>query len=531
MAHKKYYNKMSGEKLITDYKIGKSYISPEDILVNIMGFNHKEQTIRVCLNDAAESVNMNFNHFLKMMGDNKVYVIENFREGQTYFTADNSKVEVRHIHGEAKKIQFLFNDMVNDMLNYDEFLEMMNAKKEYNPLEVFEKPIGFKAIIQSLLDQDLYKITMMQAIFLKFPDVMTTFRFKCRNHGIKFTQAQTKRIREQVKHLCSLRFQKDELQYLSALRFMKKAFVDYLKFFQLQYEDISIENVDGELQIETNGSWLTTTLFEVFVLAIVNEVYFQDLHVTENYAIGESRLKEKIEQVKALNHPAFKFSDFGTRRRYSREWQYFVVKELAKELPENFIGTSNIYLAMTLGLMPIGTMAHEWLQAGQALTRVKDSQKFMFQTWADVYRGDLGIALSDVVGVNAFINDFDAYFCKLFDGCRHDSGNPIEWGKKIIAMYKKFFIDPITKRAVFSDGLTMVKAFEIFHTFVGQILMSFGIGTFLTNDMGLDALNIVMKMVRCNGLPVAKIPDSKGKGMCDDDEYVTYLKHQFGITD
>jgi len=206
-----------------------------------------------------------------------------------------------------------------------------------------------------------------------------------------------------------------------------------------------------------------------------------------------------------------------------------VVEILAKELPDNFIGTSNVDLARRYNLKPIGTMAHEFIQAAQALTRIKDSQKFAFDTWAKEYRGDLGIALSDCLGFEAFLNDFDMFFSKLFDGARHDSGDPYIWGEKLIAHYESFGIDPITKSAVFSDGLDFSKAIEIHETFKDRIKVSFGIGTNITNDTGFKAPQIVIKMTECDGRPVAKISDSKGKMMCKDDDYLKYLASVFNI--
>jgi nicotinate phosphoribosyltransferase len=393
----------------------------------------------------------------------------------------------------------------------------------------------FKPIINSLLDTDLYKFTMMQAVFCEFPGIETEFNFKCRN-GEPFTPEQAEEISKQIDYLCSLKFKEEELKYLGSLRFMKPHFIEYLSLFQLKRKHINISLIENnQLNIRIKGPWLSTILFEVPVLAIVNEVYFKNVETeTYHWEVGKKKLDTKIDEVNnfIMMFPEYQFSDFGTRRRFSKDWQEYVVKTLSERLPKNvFTGTSNVYLAMKYCLTPIGTMAHEWLQAGQGLTRISESQKFMFQKWADVYRGDLGIALSDVVGVDAFIKDFDAYFCKLFDGCRHDSGNPIEWGHKIIDMYEKYKIQLKTKRLVFSDGLDFQKSFDIFMEFADKTNVTFGIGTHLTNDVGLKPLNIVIKMVRCNGQPVAKISDSKGKGMCEDDGYITYLKQVFQIKD
>jgi len=231
-----------------------------------------------------------------------------------------------------------------------------------------------------------------------------------------------------------------------------------------------------------------------------------------------------------FKHNILPFVDFGTRRRFSKVYQYLILEALIHPPFEvNLKGTSNVEFAKIFQLTPIGTMAHEWLQAHQALTRVIDSQKVALEVWAKEYRGDLGIALSDVVGFDAFLRDFDPYFAKLFDGCRHDSGDPYEWCNKLIKHYENMGIDPRTKTAVFSDGLSFEKAVDIFSEFCHKINVSFGIGTFLTNIHTFETLQIVIKMIECNGHPVAKISDSKGKGMCEDRSYLNYLKKTFEI--
>jgi nicotinate phosphoribosyltransferase len=280
-----------------------------------------------------------------------------------------------------------------------------------------------------------------------------------------------------------------------------------------------------DLHITVKGSWLLTILFEVPLLAIVNEVYFDNIYPSE----GVKKLSEKLQMVHGIED--FKFADFGTRRRFKAEWQKVIVETCVKTVPNNFVGTSNVRLAMENGIRPIGTMAHEWIQAGQNVgVRLMDSQKRMLQAWVDEYRGDLGIALTDTLGVNAFIRDFDGYFAKLYDGVRHDSGDPIEWGEKMLAHYNELRIDPRTKTFVFSDGLTFPKAVEILDHFRNRVKVVFGIGTNLTNDFeGIEPLQIVMKMTECNGRPVAKISDSPGKGMCHNEEYLAYLKSVFGM--
>jgi nicotinate phosphoribosyltransferase len=271
-------------------------------------------------------------------------------------------------------------------------------------------------------------------------------------------------------------------------------------------------------------------MFEVPVLAIISEVYFRAWEPHPDYAGGERRLEEKIGLVTGFPDPDFRISDFGTRRRFSRDWQDRVIRTLQERMPDRFVGTSNVWLAKKHGLIPLGTMAHEYLQACQAVgPRLRDSQKFAFDTWAREYRGDLGIALTDVCGVDAFLRDFDLFFCKLFDGVRHDSGDPFEWGEKMLAHYEKMRVDPRTKTFVFSDSLNIPLCIQLYERFHARAKPAFGLGTNLTNDLGYKPLPIVIKMTRCNGQPVAKISDSPEKTMDYDPSYVAYLREVFEV--
>lgn len=385
-------------------------------------------------------------------------------------------------------------------------------------------------IIQSLLDTDLYKFTMMQVVLHRFPASIVEYRFKCRNDGIDL-RPYADEIRSEISKLCELRFTPEELDYLRGLRFFTDDFVDLLEMFYLQERFITVDESGGELEIIIKGPWLHTIMFEVPVLAIVNEVYFNNQVSSPDKAEGRKRLDVKIDKIKAhSNEGKFALADFGTRRRFSREWQQEVVERLKAGIPENLVGTSNVDLARRFDLKPIGTMAHEYLQACQVLgPRLVDSQKFAFDTWAREYRGDLGIALSDVVGFDAFLRDFDLYFSKLFDGARHDSGDPFEWGERMISHYESMNIDTRSKNLVFSDGLNVDKALALYEQFHKRINTSFGIGTNLTNDLGYEPLQIVIKMTECNGNPVAKISDSPGKMMCRDEGFVKYLHKVFKI--
>ncbi|MDV7502629.1 nicotinate phosphoribosyltransferase [Acinetobacter baumannii] len=394
-------------------------------------------------------------------------------------------------------------------------------------------------IIHSLLDTDLYKFTMLQVVLHKFPQTHSVYHFRCRNleDTVYPLVDILDELNEQLDHLCNLKYKEDELQYLRKLRFIKSDFVDYLELFQLKRRFIhaSIDE-EGRLDIRIEGPMVQAMMFEIFVLAIVNELYFSRIKTDEVWAEGERRLQAKLELIQQYekaqqpNDPPFLVSDFGTRRRYSFEWQKHVVAAFHNTVPNVFRGTSNVLLAKELNITPIGTMAHEFLQAFQALdVRLRDFQKAALETWVQEYRGDLGIALTDVVGMDAFLRDFDLYFAKLFDGLRHDSGDPYEWGDKAYAHYRKLKIDTKTKMLTFSDGLNLPKAWELHQYFKDRFQVSFGIGTNLTNDMGQTPLNIVLKLVECNGQSVAKISDSPGKTMTDNDTFLAYLRQVFQI--
>jgi nicotinate phosphoribosyltransferase len=382
-------------------------------------------------------------------------------------------------------------------------------------------------IIDSLLDTDMYKISMLRVFFHHFPNIQAKYIFKCRNKDVKFNKDMLNNIQKEVDHLCNLRFTDEEVDYIGSLYYMKdaKGFLEFLRMFKLNKKYISINlTPENKLEIIAEGPIWQASMFEIYILAIVNEIYFRYTALYKQILVeqGSLRLEEKIDLV---NREKFLFSDFGTRRRFSKSWQDFIVKFLRDECP-TFTGTSNIELAMKYNVTPIGTMAHEYICLGQALDEItiEKSQSYMLQKWAEEYRGDLGIALSDTLGFEYFKLDFDKYFGNLFSGIRHDSGDPIEWGKKAIEHYKKLGIDPKTKSLVFSDNLNFEKAAMIHNIFKDHAKISFGIGTNLTNDLGVDPLNIVFKMVEANGKPVAKLSDSEGKIMCENESYINYLK-------
>lgn len=393
-------------------------------------------------------------------------------------------------------------------------------------------------IISSLLDNDYYKFTMHQAMFHNYADATAKYRFICRNKGINLAQ-YIEEITLELNHLCNLKFTSEEIDYLKTLGIFQEDYLDYLKSFKLDFKNLHIQKLNEEdILIEAEGGLINTTMFEIYTLAIVNEVYFKNTQPQANSEVAKAKLLEKINLIKAVNEQSqkvgrqpFKLIDFGTRRRFSGKWQMEVNKILNHHLPaESFLGTSSVYVAKELGINPIGTFAHEWLQAHQVFAdAVIDSQKFAFEVWLKEYEGKLAIALSDIFGNAAFKKDFSLELATKYQGARHDSGDPFEWGEMMIKIYENFGIDPKTKTLVFSDGLDVPKAIALYEHFADRINLIFGIGTNLTNDFGFKALNIVMKMVSCNGQPVAKLSQEPSKAICDSPEFLAKLKTMFGI--
>jgi len=392
-------------------------------------------------------------------------------------------------------------------------------------------------IISSLLDTDLYKFTMWQAMLHRHPQTQARYEFVCRSTPEFPLSELLAQVDAELDALCQLSFAKNELDYLGSLRFIKSDFIDFLRIFRFQRAFIEVRAQGETLEIVAHGPQVHVMGFEIYVLAIVNELYFRRFDAAAALAEGRKRLAHKVEQLKALagaaqrRHP-FEMFDFGVRRRFSGAWQREVVQRFATETAQWFKGTSNVLLARDLQIVPIGTMAHEYLQTYQALgVRLRDFQNAALEDWVQEYRGDLGIALTDTVGMDAFLQDFDLYFAKLFDGLRHDSGDPFAWGEKALAHYLRLRIDTHSKRLVFSDGLNLDSALALYQRFADRIQLGFGIGTRLTNDMGLTPLNIVMKLTHANGQPVAKISDSPGKTLCTDETYLAYLRQVFDIPD
>ncbi|MDY3796693.1 MAG: nicotinate phosphoribosyltransferase [Agathobacter sp.] len=388
-----------------------------------------------------------------------------------------------------------------------------------------------KRIINSLLETDLYKFSMGQAIYHQFPSYKTTWDFKCRNKDVFFTEEMVEEIRDQIKAYCELKFSEEELEYLDNIKWIKGSYIDFLRIWNPRYEDFEITN-EGEcgLSIETKGTWINTSMYEIPTLAVVNEVYFRMGH---NYEVlldsYKERLEEKVGKLVNGEYNLGAFSEFGLRRRLSSEAQELAVKTLKDTTlkDSSFVGTSNVYLAKKYNLKPVGTMAHEWIMCvgqGNHKHNPAYSNWYALDAWVKEYGVLNGTALTDAITTDCFLRDFQLTYATLFSGVRHDSGDPFEWGEKMIKHYEDLGIDAKTKTLLFSDSLDFERASKLYEYFSGRAKVAFGIGTYISNDTDVKPLNIVMKTTACNGMDVAKISDVEGKGMCKNPEYVEYLQ-------
>lgn len=392
------------------------------------------------------------------------------------------------------------------------------------------------AIITSILDTDAYKLHMQQAVFHHYPDVTVNAQFRCRSDDLLGQYAD--QIAHQVKLMESLALTEDEFAYLSRISFFKPDYLNWLKNWHFNSQLLTVKNEDGQLVIQIEGKWVDVILWEVPLLAVISEIVHKDRSPNIGVDQALARLKDKLTIFDAQTHDidmsGFNLMDFGTRRRYSFAVQEAVVSYLQNRFT-NFNSTSNYLLAYRLGLTPVGTQAHEWFQAHQRLsTNLQDCQKTALQVWLDEYPHDLGVALTDCITMDAFLRDFDYYLASHYQGLRHDSGDPIEWGEKAIRHYQQLGIDPKTKLLVFSDSLNFDKALKIYQYFNNRVKLSFGIGGFLACDIpstefNTKSLNIVLKLTECNNQPVAKLSDSPGKTISKDLAFIDELKRTFKV--
>lgn len=386
-------------------------------------------------------------------------------------------------------------------------------------------------VLHTLLDTDAYKLHMQQAVFHHYYDVDVAAEFRCRGDDLLGIYADS--IREQVDAMQHLTLQDDEYQWLSGLPFFKADYLNWLRDFRYKPEQVTVTNDNGKLDIRLEGPWREVIMWEVPLLAVISELAHRyrspETGVTQALAALENKLAGFATLTDGLDMSRFRLMDFGTRRRFSRDVQQAIVQRLQQE--SWFVGTSNYDLARRLNLTPMGTQAHEWFQAHQQISPdLANSQRAALAAWLDEYPNQLGIALTDCITMDAFLRDFGPEFAERYQGLRHDSGDPVEWGEKAIAHYEKLGIDPMSKVLVFSDNLDLAKAVELYRHFSTRVNLSFGIGTRLTCDIPqVKPLNIVIKLVECNGKPVAKLSDSPGKTICHDIAFVRALRKAFDL--
>lgn len=370
-------------------------------------------------------------------------------------------------------------------------------------------------IAKSLFDNDLYKFTMLQAVLKQCAGTPVRYVFSNRRPEKAFNVKYLDALKEQLRGMSNIIASDEELaSFQEKCPFFNPSFFSYLKNYRFDPAQVRPKISEGELEMTIDGTWEQTILWEVPLLYTISELYFNmiDTDWEYNQSAQEMRLLQK-----ALTLKDCKVADFGTRRRRNYTVQDLVVKVLSKNM-SGFVGTSNVHLAMKHGVKPIGTMAHEWIMGMSVLHGMRHANKAALTEWSEVFQGDLGIALTDTFGSKAFFEDFDGFLARLFDGVRQDSADPIEFGEKAIEHYNSLQIDPMTRTVVFSDSLTDEKAAKINEHFDGRIGCSFGIGTHLTNDfVDSKPLNIVIKLMECNGIPVVKLGDDPGKSIGDPD--------------
>lgn len=383
-------------------------------------------------------------------------------------------------------------------------------------------------MIQSLLDNDLYKFTMQQAVLKLYPQALAQYDFIERNE-IRFPEGFDRRLRDQVDRMADLRLTREEKSYLSgACPYFTQDFLDFLESFVLNPEHVEIKQQGSRLSVTVKGPWIDTIPWEVPLMAVISELYFK---MTGAAPVSRSdQEKRNREKARVLAREGIRFAEFGTRRRFSSTAHHNLIHDLTASPDNTFAGTSNVFLARTFGTPPVGTVAHEWFMFHGALYGYKNANEDAMDTWTKVYGQDLSIILTDTYTTGIFLPAFDRYRAGLFDGVRQDSGDPLRFTDRMIRHYEGLGIDPSTKQIVYSDGLDVARAVQI-HTYCrGRIMDLYGIGTSLSNDVGVNPLNMVIKLTRCRAdresgwHPTVKLSDVTEKRSGHPDELKRCLK-------
>ncbi|MGN6637456.1 MAG: nicotinate phosphoribosyltransferase [Mucilaginibacter sp.] len=385
----------------------------------------------------------------------------------------------------------------------------------------------------SLLDNDFYKFTMQQAVVRLFPQAMARYHLINRG-GHHFPPGFATALRERVDGMATLQLTRHEKQFLvNNCPYLDPLYLDFLEGYRFDPREVDIDQEGDRLTVAIEGHWYRTILWEVPLMAMICDLYYQmtgAIPIPDEEVI--SRTAEKIGRFRSIGA---KVAEFGTRRRYSYHVHRLVLESLRANGGSAFVGTSNVHLAMLYQTRPIGTHAHEWFMYHAAAFGVKQANVLGLQHWVDVYRGDLGIALSDTYTTEVFFRQFDKLFAKLFDGVRQDSGDPLAFADRLIAHYQKMGVDPKSKTIIFTDSLDYEKAARISEHCHGRIGFSFGIGTNLSNDVGVTPMNIVIKMTaakpfHADWTSVVKLSDSPGK-YTGDEETIGLVKAILNIAE
>ena len=385
----------------------------------------------------------------------------------------------------------------------------------------------------SLLDNDFYKFTMQNAVVKLFPKAKAKYRFI--NRGAhKFPQGFAEALRKAIDELAKLQLTRAEKTFFGVTcPYMDPTYFDFLQGYRYDPEEVHIQQHDGELSVSIEGYWYRTILWEVPVMSLICELYYE---MTGQQRQPDQQVMSTVrEKIRRYAELGITIAEFGTRRRHSYAVHRSVVQALTQYGEGSFIGTSNVHMAMLYQTKPIGTHAHEWFMFHAAKYGYKMANLLGLEHWSDVYRGDLGIALSDTYTTDVFFTQFDKKLTKLFDGVRHDSGDPLRFADKTIQHYERKGIDPLSKTIIFSDGLNYEKVSRIVEYCQGRIGISFGIGTNFTNDVGLAPMNIVLKMTEAypeeaEWTPVIKLSDEPGKHT-GDPEAIALAKQILHIPD
>ncbi|GAB6142966.1 nicotinate phosphoribosyltransferase [Desulfocicer niacini] len=377
-------------------------------------------------------------------------------------------------------------------------------------------------MIQSILDNDLYKFTMQQAVHMLYPRVDVEYIFINRSNT-PFPKGFAEKLQIEVNRMATFKLTPEEKNYLAeTCYFMTPVYLDFLEHYTFDPAEVHIEQQGGDLNLTIKGPWYRTILWEVPLMAMISELYFVLTHAEPLSNAKQTAIN--LNKTRVLSRNGIKFADFGTRRRFSSSAHKSLIRDMLGVEGNTLIGTSNVHLAQYFNIKPIGTLAHEWFMFHAVLNGYRMANSTGVDAWTSAFHGHLGIALTDTFTTDVFLSTFDTMHAKLFDGVRHDSGDPFEYIEKVVNHYKKLHINPITKTIVFSDGLDIEKAVHIHKKCVGRINDSYGIGTNLTNDVGVTPLNIVIKLAKCRTAPdkawhkAIKLSDNTAKHTGDQEE-------------